>query len=280
MEDSKESEIDDWITAAQDAFFDGNLADVIVACQNVLKISSREKEAYELYILALTQQQSQSHSVQNYLKILELSKDWKKNCGQNQKQLVATLKAAYGADDNTTLIETAKQLASKPQPDQVLDVALAAAFLADIGQLEISIEVASCCDQMDDSFDPTLLLRLQALLAWIAVKSPDIREDGITTLAPLLSEHDIQTPGVGFVFALLALDQIEHGKLKEANEILSRAEKNGLSQDENIQGVQALYYVFLDNSVSEQAKNLATNSYIGGNPLITKRMDKKIFYTN
>jgi hypothetical protein len=40
--------VDDYICQAQDAYFDGNLNAVIEACQNALKISPRENDAYDL----------------------------------------------------------------------------------------------------------------------------------------------------------------------------------------------------------------------------------------
>jgi len=272
---SNNEEVDDLIVAAQDALFDGNLADVITNCQNALKIAPKENEAYELICFAYSQT---ACLASDYLKILEVTADWQKNCGERAKQLVSIINASYHADLPDSAIQAAKKLNSISKSDYVMDKALAAALISDLGRPVEGLEVANTCVVGDDFDDTSYLVRLQTLLAWVGVSTPEQKDIGVQALEDLLAESQPDIPGVGLIYALLVINALNSGKYPKALEILDQATKKGLENDENVQGAFALYFLAVDGSISEQMIKMAKVASSSGNAILKKRVNQKILY--
>lgn len=72
------------------------------------------------------------------------------------------------------------------------------------------------------------------------------------------------------------IERIEHKNLEKAESILSEAEKIGLGDEENLQGVKSLLLFFKNQQVSDEAIKLAEKAAYGGNAIILKRIFKFI----
>jgi len=273
-----EDQLDDLIVEAQDAYFDGNLNQVIESCEKALQIRPREGDAYELLTLSLMQLNQPQ-----YDKTVKTCLNWGQNCFESTKQLKTLMRASYHADDKTNLLETCKKLTKITEVDLLMDFALAAAFTSDMGEIEMSKELANYCSlteseelSMGDEqiFDKAELTRTKVLLLWSQLKSnPEL---GVDILEKLLESTPSDTLGIGLLHALIIVYYLELKAFQDAQRVLKRAEESGFVGEENVQGAKALLLHFTANGQLQEIKNLALDAAPRSNDLIRKRLEKEI----
>ncbi len=109
-------DLEDLITSAQDAFFDGDLNTVIELCKKVISSAPQESDAYELLTLSLFQSKPP-----RYQEAMEFAIDWGKKISNNKrrqssdsnhktKQLMMLIKCAYHSGHPQIIMDAAKQL--------------------------------------------------------------------------------------------------------------------------------------------------------------------------
>jgi len=257
-------EVDEVLTEAQDRFFEGDLKAAEELCLKVLQISKQESDVYDLLSIIYFQS-----NPPEYLKALEISQDWMKNCkkGPPFKQALMQLKSSYYTN-NGALLEEAAQRISKV--DSVLEKSLAAALLADMGHSHSALKLAPECVISEDNpeFSETTVISeiiiVNTLHSWTMIKANQAeRQSAVETLLTLTKENypeDVE--GLGLTFSLLALYELEYNSDKEAATQLIAAAENKKVKDKNVLAVEAL----LHNSQPMDSINVHT--------LIRKRLIK------
>ena len=154
---------------------------------------------------------------------------------------------------------------------------MAAALIADMGNVEIAKKLAGSCAADQEEFaeeDLYGLLKMSMLLAWVDMKTSDKGEQLIRDLlAEPAEKHEIPA---GLAYSLLIVHKLETDQLSEALLLIQQATESKLEQEEDVIAARALAIVYEKKSVTPEAVSLAKLSYSQTNPLLKKRLEKKV----
>jgi len=296
-DDDEWSPVDDHLSAAHDALFEGDAALAERECREALAAAAAAPTAptaaatvaaaaplsgkgvgdvYALLVLSLRMQNNAAGAV-------AACRDWGRACGASSRQLLALTEAAYLLCDAAALREAAAAMAAyTPRPDEggALHAKVATASLvADAGLAPEADALMASCEAL--SADDDLEEAVDVLAAWADLRArPEtslrtLRERAAAATAPEASlfARDVAQ----LAHALLLLHTLETDGAAQCKAALATLRQQQQQQqqtgvDANISAVEALL-AFQDNNKSEFARHAAAAAN-GANLLFTKRLQQ------
>eukprot|EP01118_Nematostelium_gracile_P001673 TRINITY_DN1172_c0_g1_i1.p1 TRINITY_DN1172_c0_g1~~TRINITY_DN1172_c0_g1_i1.p1 ORF type:complete len:295 (+),score=99.76 TRINITY_DN1172_c0_g1_i1:52-885(+) len=270
-DDNTNPELDDLVTDAQDAYFDGKLELVVQLCEKALKIAPKDNDSFDMLILALTQKNPPDHQ-----KALDYAKTWsQKFHGTKSKPLRAQIRAAYHVGDLNQLIDATNALTEISEGDPIMDLALSAAYVSDLGNARFGEELAasgifSMEDlESDDFLDSAEIVRARSFIIWATTTG----KETIVQLQQLIDSNKTAL-GIGFLYCLIIVRHLDLGELEEAQKFWNKAVEAGLKDDEYVIAAKILIYVAENNNqVKPEWKDGIVAVKSSCNDLIKKRLE-------